>query len=63
MGRKKEIVDGKLISVTITQKDYDMLQSKGINMSSFVRQAITAHNKKKWSYDYIEWDSKKSKMQ
>ena len=43
-----------LISINIHDEDIEYLDSRGINRSGFMRQAITAHKEQKFEYDYIK---------
>ena len=43
-----------LISINIHDEDIEYLDSRGINRSGFMRQAITAHKEQRFEYDYIK---------
>jgi len=44
----------KRINTTMTDENKIYLKSKGISISKFLDQAIEAHKKDKWAFDYMQ---------
>ena len=53
IGRPKELKgDISIKTIYATDADYEYLRLKGINYSSFFRQAVQAHKQGKMEYEY-----------